>query len=1379
MTGNRLDIFIAALWIDFFSEGLQKSDKKSKKNKKFTKQRLVHLRWLAISTPAPNAEPLTLKRNAMRFPTIGLIRLCCLFLIIAWPVLPVRSDTATPEATFLEQLALQGIPAGYGIILGELTDKAGDALVDGVKSGSGDLATLASQKVWRDRISNVSQAIGRLAAVLDVGGKVYSGQTEDAVVAGSLAVLGELAGTESGKALLKAYGITPPVVSALIISVQITWDSYQALARETTANQIERLYSAVASMTGSTAGRTLGQGDPYPVTAANLEKVWQRILYDPQFRELFRAYVVDQLQKTFPEPEFFNQVAIYRTEPAVDSLTGAALPRPGVAGGTVDLSQPDIPDAAFDPVKDIQRRVREQHDEIKPYVAGLVGYLNRTAKIREQQVALQRRLLELQAKLGAGSSVEDVIEKLRQALVMSGVVETYLSTCMADIAKAAEAEDYQTLQAHMKTAVDYVRDVVAWLPAAGPTEQLHKELLKGLKASYTAARSAFEAFREELRGRIDKPKPPERTIPGPPAAGQVDAVTIDPASYYDEHFKPLLKPYDWGGLGSHEEIRKLYESLLEAGQFTPPKGIQVSRPDHAPLADSVERAWQMQNFPAALNPPSLAGQVPHPDAQQTLEGYKKDLAYKVRRGYPESITSLQRSLDDQGQIIGDQWKKGHDMWWGRNPTPPAGETDEQRRARRDAGTAIMDAATAAGEALQPARQQLAAMQEAWEQARQMAQSAAASKGIEAQMEYDAVSVWMKGLRAEHNTRFLALAHKRLALAGQLGGLSLAPADAVEAGDVLPQLADAKTFLDANAYTRLGSGFLNKAQASPTELVNALTTRADRMTALANTLRTSVGRTAGEALRLADAYDDACRVMDGLKAEAAEDIAQIQRLLDPTFFSQDTYSRRRAATPHLAEKLRRAAEPLAAQAEQHAGNMQADAVWLRQVAAHFDQFVSLGSRLDIMTLSGGSGTGFSFRTPHVNGGRVMLKNPYPRVLTETEKTQYGAKLRGAWNDSPLHSFAGQYAPALAEMVRDYFEQLDRLPGFNEDNFLIRTASGGWPDMPVTPSRLERVEKMMAGVSPGTEAYKAAFDSLAAILPMEIKYYKETGYAPTFEPVVVPEGLAMARRYTAFRNGLMASYANHARLWAALEQERRQQALERARAELSGLAAALNDRINEGKRLIEQSARIADGDRPAISEAIAALDDFRMNRLLADPYPQAREMNYTVLQHDGPAAPLVRSSGEALQAIGRLSSEIAAAIEQLRSRQTLRTPDVSSLATEFYGRFKSAYEARDAVQVMRCIDDDWSAGDGTTLDDLEVVFNRTFDLFDAIRFDLSGLKVEPLSDNRVRASYSLVITGRIYQTRLEHVERSTVTEEIMLDGERSRILQTMQGSFWYNE
>jgi hypothetical protein len=1326
------------------------------------------------------------KRRDMRRSNMGkkgFFCLCFCFWMALYPVAPVRGNTPAPEVAFLDQLAIQGIPAGYGVILGELTDNATIALKEGVVGKSGDLAKLANQKVWRDKISNVSQAIGRLAAILDVGGKVYSGQTDDAIVAGGLAILTELAGSAAGKELLKAYGFTPPVISALVISVQIGWESHKALAQATVGSQLEQLYGTVENMTGNNVGRTLGQGDPFPVTPANLELVWKRILNDSNFRELFRVYAVNQLGMTdFPDPGFFDKFEAYIALPTVYGVAGAVSSTERWLDGSYEEAERLFP--SYNPLKtgaeylesQTRRRLQEQYEQIKPHVAGLVGHLNRAAKTREQLVAAQRRLLDLQAQLGAGSSVEDVFEKLQHALAMTGVVEVYLSKCMTAIATAADEEDYRALQVHMAMSVDYVRDVVAWLPATGPTAELHKELLAGLKASYAAARSAFEAFRQELRNRIDTPKPPQETVPSSPVAGDVVEVSIDPASYYNEHFKPLLEPFDWGGLGSSDDIRKLYETLLEAGQFAPPKGVPILRSDHAPLADALERAWQVQNFPAAVNPPPVVNQVPQPDPRQTIEGYKNDLLYKVKLGYPESITGLQRSIDEQSAVINKERKRGDDMWWGRDPKPPANETHEQRTARRDAATAIINATIPAIESLQAERQRLDAMKKAWEQAKQMAQAAAAARVAETQMEYDAVTVWMKGLRAERNNLFLTIAHKRQDLVGRLSALSLASIEEIDNPDAQSHLGWVEKQLEANAYTYLTAGLFSEDRYSVRNIEHRLVSYADRLIDQSNTMR-RIGNAAAEAARRADAFEKSCRTVKALKSEYAEDIARIRQYLDPAFLSDDDFAKRLAGTPALAGKLRSAAEQFAAQAEQNAGNMLADGVWLRQVAGVFNRFVSLGSSLGIMEISGYEGSGYGFSTPAVNGGLVTLHQPYTHYLTETEKAENSAQLRSLWNDTPLKAFSDRLAPWLTEVVHNYFDQLNDLPGYNEDNFLVRTP-GGWPSMPITHSQLERAENRMAGVSPGTEDFKEAFNSLAGILPLAMKYDRENGNVLTPESVEVPEGLDMARRYMAFRAGIIESHARHAELWAAAEKERRGQALIQARAQLPGMIAVLNDRIRQGERLIEQSAGIADNDRPAISEAITALSDFGDNRLLADPYFQALELLQTVRLGDGRDTSLVRSSEQAVQAIGRLSMEITLTINRLRARQTIRPPDLNALAKAFYARFRSAYESRDTMQVMRCLDDRWSAGDGTTLHDLEVTFSRMFDLFDNIRFDLSALKVEPVSEYTVRASYSVVITGRIYQSRLTHVERSTVHEEVLLDGERSRILQTMQGSFWYS-
>ncbi|MEJ5227570.1 hypothetical protein [Thermodesulfovibrio sp.] len=117
--------------------------------------------------------------------------------------------------------------------------------------------------------------------------------------------------------------------------------------------------------------------------------------------------------------------------------------------------------------------------------------------------------------------------------------------------------------------------------------------------------------------------------------------------------------------------------------------------------------------------------------------------------------------------------------------------------------------------------------------------------------------------------------------------------------------------------------------------------------------------------------------------------------------------------------------------------------------------------------------------------------------------------------------------------------------------------------------------------------------------------------------------------------------------------------------------------------------------------------------------------------------------------------------------------------FYNQFKSDYESRNDSLVMSFLGDSWSAGDGTTLADLQNNLRRTFKTFDEVRFNLQNLTIEQVSYDVFRISYDVTITSRIYKRNIKHEEKSSVVEEVTVDSssKRAKISRTISGRFWY--
>jgi len=116
--------------------------------------------------------------------------------------------------------------------------------------------------------------------------------------------------------------------------------------------------------------------------------------------------------------------------------------------------------------------------------------------------------------------------------------------------------------------------------------------------------------------------------------------------------------------------------------------------------------------------------------------------------------------------------------------------------------------------------------------------------------------------------------------------------------------------------------------------------------------------------------------------------------------------------------------------------------------------------------------------------------------------------------------------------------------------------------------------------------------------------------------------------------------------------------------------------------------------------------------------------------------------------------------------------------FYEVFQQAYAEKNESRLLSYLSDDWEAGDGTTLYDVEDYFHNMFNVFDEIQMQISGLNFEPIDDGRYRVSYETSIIGRIFDDGLEHEEKSSVTEEVVLDPSgKVKISRTPQGRFWY--
>jgi hypothetical protein len=118
-------------------------------------------------------------------------------------------------------------------------------------------------------------------------------------------------------------------------------------------------------------------------------------------------------------------------------------------------------------------------------------------------------------------------------------------------------------------------------------------------------------------------------------------------------------------------------------------------------------------------------------------------------------------------------------------------------------------------------------------------------------------------------------------------------------------------------------------------------------------------------------------------------------------------------------------------------------------------------------------------------------------------------------------------------------------------------------------------------------------------------------------------------------------------------------------------------------------------------------------------------------------------------------------------------------DFYTRFREAYEARDDSRIMSYMGDDWEAGDGTTLSDMQANLSRMFRKFDEMKMDIQNVQINPVPQGFM-VSYDVTITSRIYKKNLRHQEKSAVSELVSFGSNGPpRIVKTLNGRYWLVE
>lgn len=377
------------------------------------------------------------------------VRLIVLILCLAFAGLVMTTAKASAEAPGpFEQVVITTFPPAYG----ELLNIYGESLGKGAP---------AAVKEISEKLNFYNQAIGRVSGALDIGGKLYLGENQEAAISAGLLILGEAAGSEAGKAYLGAMGLTTLPVTTLITAYQVYQVSASELKKSTVALKLESLYGMIESDPKlKDRNRDVGVGNPIPVTPEATEYLWRKVLSEDRWRDLFKTYVVEELGKDdWPETGIWSRW----------TLPGNVLEEGGM----------------------FQRR-----DEYKSYIAGLLSFLNRAAKVREQQYVMRKYAHELKQK-SSGMSSASVLEKYMSAVGKLPEVREFVKNCPERIQQGVSGNDLSPLIQVVNNSKRYAVDVLAWIPTTGKLGTDRTSLLEALRKYHDQAWTARESLQEK------------------------------------------------------------------------------------------------------------------------------------------------------------------------------------------------------------------------------------------------------------------------------------------------------------------------------------------------------------------------------------------------------------------------------------------------------------------------------------------------------------------------------------------------------------------------------------------------------------------------------------------------------------------------------------------------------------------------------------------------------------------------------------------------------------------------------------------------------------------------------------------------------------------
>lgn len=1163
-------------------------------------------------------------------------------LFISW-FLPARSVSASAPPGPFEQVATTAIPAGYGELL--------NAYERSLTSGSPEALKGISTK-----LSFYAQAIGRVSGALDLGGKLYLGETKEAAISAGLLILGEAAGSEAGKAYLAAMGLTTLPVTTLITAFQIYQLSEAELKKSTVGLKLEQLYGSIESDRQLiNRNRELGTGDPIPVNPQAIDYLWRKVLLNDSWRNLFKTYVVEELGSDWPDPGIWSRW----------TLPGNLLE---------------------------EGELYNRQNEYKSYIAGLLSYLNRAARLREQQVVMQRYGAELQQK-AAGMSTASLLDKYVSAVAKLPEVREFAKNCPALIQRGLQGDDLSPLIQVVNNSKRYAVDVLAWIPASGRLGEERAQLLQQLRDFHENAWSARK-FLEDRRQKEELRKAAEARV----AAWRADAYGY--SLTFDELRGAIDEEFQQSGAIAGVNARLAEQNrLLEKHYEDQSKQVEVEYAD----------AQQLRPIPEERNEQAREQFYVQWSAYRNVDRQRRNELKMEISAYIETLQFRKKIVDEQVYELSDAIDRlirpfQSTRWGAQGPLNGVGFLEQ----------------------------------------------------------------FLSGFCGEFPS------------SGYVGitALKFTPYSA-KAGDsvysftgfhnrYLTSLQNTISTADRIAYCG-GEATLKGLVATIDQLVTQVDSFAEKKPAI-------------------DELDEKIRELETLLEELPQGTTEkgLELREKKLVEEQKPFALKLRELLKKGESLKGPARAAQQLYQTDLANIEKDQEYLNQLARVLgrlgpvlEEFIADYPRFSVANSNGSFVARPEVRKAYAASGCSALIGQ--RVfMTANDIQQSLRQLDQALAANRLKWFDSQYRIGLEDFVTQYLS--DRTSFFSMkapdhytfiewdgqcrlftketfDHWQAALAELGQVDL-YFPQKMEKavgggsgMPRQMLAIPLREQAVNNVIIDLDSYPDNGLDFLKEVA-KNCWEDQTRASVTAVV---STFEEKLSAYRAWHgAEAYFSEMQKRFSEVLGNLSSLLYDAQAAYNKNMHDPQ--VNILYRQAAAKEPAVMAFLnGAISDRKLSPVRQD-YFAKRKKEYE------------REFFFIRQWAGTHS----------RPAQSEPQPVDEQPIRNLYDQFKQAYEHKNDSRLMSFLDDAWSAGDGTTLNDVEEYFRNMFNVFDEIRLDMSGLRIEALGDGRYRTSYDVKITGRIFAHGIEHPEQSSVVEEIGADSSgRLRIQRTPQGRFWQTQ